>query len=117
MPTCSRWRVSAAQRLRFSVRAADTVARLGGDEFAAILAEVGSSAEVEEVAARVVAELACPFELKVGTVHISCSIGIALFPEHGTDVEALQRNADAALYEVKASSRNAYRIGAKGAAA
>ena len=102
--------VETGRRLRFSVRAADTVARLGGDEFAAILTDVGSRAEVEEVAARIVADLARPFELKAGSAHISCSMGIALFPEHGMDVEVLQRNADTALYEVKESSRNAYRI-------
>jgi len=106
--------VETARRLRVCVRAADTVARVGGDEFAAILTEVPSREEVEEVAARIVAELARPFELKVGTVRISCSIGIALFPEHGSDVEALQHYADAALYEVKAASRNAYRIAGNG---
>jgi diguanylate cyclase (GGDEF)-like protein/PAS domain S-box-containing protein len=106
--------VETATRLRLCVRAADTVARVGGDEFAAILTEVGSREEVEEVAARIVAELARPFELKVGTAHISCSIGIALFPEHGRDVEALQHHADAALYEVKGASRNAYRIAGNG---
>ncbi|OHC64935.1 MAG: diguanylate cyclase [Rhodocyclales bacterium RIFCSPLOWO2_02_FULL_63_24] len=102
--------VETAQRLRASVRAADSVARLGGDEFAAILTEVGSRTEVEEVAARIVAELARPFELAAGTARISCSIGIALFPEHGVDMETLQHNADAALYEVKGADRNAYRI-------
>lgn len=102
--------VETARRLRLSVRAADTVARLGGDEFAAILTEVGSRTEVEEIAARIVADLARPFELQAGTAHISCSIGIALFPEHGTDAETLQRNADAALYDVKDSTRNAFRI-------
>ena len=106
--------VETARRLRLCVRAADTVARVGGDEFAAILTEVGSRAEVEEIAARIVADLARPFELKVGTAHITCSIGIALFPEHGSDIEALQHNADAALYEVKGASRNAYRIAGNG---
>ena len=108
--------VETAQRLRLCVRAADTVARLGGDEFAAILTDAGSRAEVEEVAARIVAELARPFALQAATVHISCSLGIALFPEHGMDAETLQRNADVALYGVKASSRNAWRICADGAA-
>lgn len=108
--------VETAGRLRRTVRAADTIARLGGDEFAAILTEAGSRPEIEEVAARVVADLARPFELNAGTAHISCSIGIAVFPEHGMDVEVLQHNADAALYEVKNSSRNAYRIGVKDAA-
>jgi diguanylate cyclase (GGDEF)-like protein/PAS domain S-box-containing protein len=108
--------VETAQRLRLCVRAADTVARLGGDEFAAILTDAGSRAEVEEVAARIVAELARPFELLAGTARISCSIGVALFPDHGADAETLQRNADVALYGVKASSRNAYRICADAAA-
>ncbi len=102
--------VETARRLRLGVRAADTIARLGGDEFAAILTEAGSRAEVEEVAARIVADLARPFELQAGSVSISCSIGIALFPIHGADAEALQHNADAALYAVKESTRNAFRI-------
>jgi len=106
--------VETARRLRICVRAADTVARVGGDEFAAILTEIRSREEVEEVAARIVAELARPFELTVGTAHITCSMGIALFPEHGTDVEALQHYADVALYEVKGAGRNAYRIVGKG---
>ena len=108
--------IDTSKRLRLCVRAADTVARLGGDEFAAILTDAGSRGEVEEVAARIVAELGRPFELRAGIAHISCSIGIALFPEHGGDIETLQRNADAALYAVKASSRNAYRICGDGAA-
>jgi diguanylate cyclase (GGDEF)-like protein/PAS domain S-box-containing protein len=108
--------VETAHRLRLSVRAADTIARLGGDEFAAILTEVGSRAEVEEVAARIVADLARPFELKAGVANISCSIGVAMFPEHGRDVEGLQHNADAALYEVKQTTRNAYRICENGGA-
>jgi diguanylate cyclase (GGDEF)-like protein/PAS domain S-box-containing protein len=107
--------IETAQRLRLCVRAADTVARLGGDEFAAILTDAGSRAEVEEVAARIVAELARPFELSAGTAKISCSIGVSLFPEHGTDAEALQHSADVALYGVKESSRNAWRIFADGA--
>lgn len=102
--------VETARRLRTSMRAADTIARLGGDEFAAILIDVGSRREVEEVAARIVADLARPFALEAGTVSISCSIGIALFPEHGADAEALQHSADAVLYAVKESSRNAFRI-------
>lgn len=109
--------VAAGQRLRLRLRAADTLARLGGDEFAAILAEAGTRAEIEEIAARIVADLARPFELKAGTAHISCSIGVALFPEHGRDVDTLQRNADAALYEVKDAGRNSYRIFANAAAA
>lgn len=102
--------VETARRLHLGVRAADTVARLGGDEFAAILTELGSRREVEEVAERIVADVARPFILQAGTARISCSMGIALFPEHGRDSDSLQRSADAALYAVKESTRNGFRI-------
>ncbi len=108
--------VETARRLRGCMRAADTVARLGGDEFAAILIDVGSRYEVEEVAARIVADIARPFDLEAGSVSISCSMGIALFPEHGADAEALQHSADAELYAVKESTRNAFRICAESGA-
>jgi diguanylate cyclase (GGDEF)-like protein/PAS domain S-box-containing protein len=107
--------VEAARRMRLGVRAADTVARLGGDEFAAILTEVGSRREVEEVAERIVSDIARPFVLQAGSAQISCSMGIALFPEHGRDSDALQRSADAALYAVKESTRNGFRIAPNGA--
>ena len=107
--------VETARRLQLGVRAADTVARLGGDEFAAILSEVDSRREVEEVAERIVADMARPFVLQAGTARVSCSIGIALFPEHGRDSDALQRSADKALYAVKESTRNGYRMAPDGA--
>jgi len=102
--------IETALRLVQSVRAVDTVARLGGDEFAAILTEAGSRSEVEEIAARIVGELARPFALTAGQVTISCSMGVAIYPQHGKDVEALQHQADSALYQVKESSRNGFRI-------
>ncbi len=107
--------VETARRLQLGVRAADTVASLGGDEFAAILTEVGSRREVEEVAERIVADMARPFVLQAGTAHVSCSIGIAMFPEHGEDSDALQHSADKALYAVKDSTRNGYRMAPDGA--
>jgi diguanylate cyclase (GGDEF)-like protein len=93
------------------VRAADTVARLGGDEFAAILSEVGSRREVEEVAERIVADLARPFILQAGTASISCSIGIALFPEHGRDSDspAAQRRCRALRRQGQHAQRLSHR--------
>lgn len=103
--------VETARRLRLCVRAVDTVARLGGDEFAAILTEIGSRKEVEDIAGRMVAELARPFRLPAGDADISCSMGIAIYPEHGETVDILIQRADEALYAVKQSGRNAFRIG------
>ena len=102
--------VETAGRLRSCVREADSLARLGGDEFAAILTEITSVGQVREVAARMVEELARPFELGVGVGNISASIGIAMFPKHGTDSDGLLLHADAALYRVKEGGRNGYQV-------
>ncbi|MDE2440609.1 MAG: diguanylate cyclase, partial [Betaproteobacteria bacterium] len=102
--------VETGRRLLQAVRESDTVARLGGDEFAVILPKVGGRQEVEEVAKRVVAALARPFDLSCGAVSISGSVGVAIYPEHGGDLESIRACADAALYVVKEGGRNGYRI-------
>ena len=103
--------IETARRLVQAVRDSDTVARLGGDEFAVILPMIGGRAEVEEVARRVVAALAQPFALSGGEARISASVGVAIYPEHGADLEHIRANADAALYAVKAAGRNERRSG------
>ncbi len=107
--------IETAHRLLLAVRQSDTVARLGGDEFAVILPKIGSQTEVEEVAQRVVAALACPFRLAAGEACVSASVGIAVYPQHGDDLESLRASADAALYAVKHGGRNAYRFAPHGA--
>jgi diguanylate cyclase (GGDEF)-like protein/PAS domain S-box-containing protein len=102
--------IEASHRLTAAVRESDTVARLGGDEFAVVLAELNGALEAEEVAQRIVEAMRRPFELNEGTGRVTASIGVALFPEHGSDAEALQKHADLALYAVKESGRNAYRV-------
>lgn len=102
--------VETARRLRLLVRESDTVARLGGDEFAVILPKISGAAEAEDVARRIVGSLAQAFLLDAGEACISASVGIAIYPVHGEDMDVLKRNADAALYAVKAHGRNAYRL-------
>ena len=102
--------IEAAHRLTGAVRDSDTVARLGGDEFAVILTKVCGPLEVEEIAQRIVAAMAAPFALTTGEVTISASVGAAIYPQHGCDVEQLKSSADAALYAVKEAGRNGYRI-------
>lgn len=102
--------VETGQRLTLSVRDSDTVARLGGDEFAVILPNVGGRPEVEEIARRIVASLARPFELSCGTARVSVSVGVAIYPEHGNDLDSIRASADAALYAVKQGGRNGYRF-------
>ena len=102
--------VEASRRLSKVVRDADTVARLGGDEFAILLPEIHELAQVEEIATRALAALSAPFKLKLGVGNVSCSLGIALFPEHGSETDVLQNHADRALYAAKNSGRNCFRV-------
>ena len=88
-----------------SMRASDVVARLGGDEFVALLPEAtreGAAAVAEKLRA----SLAQPYGFGRRTARLSASIGIAFYPEHGRDVETLQRSADAALYTAKRAGKN-----------
>ena len=100
-----------ALRLNGCVRSgegeADVVARLGGDEFALLLTEVAHPQQAQSVAERVLAVMRKPFMVGGRENFISASVGIARYPEDGTDVESLLRNADAAMYSVKAQGRNA----------
>lgn len=89
-----------AERLRGSLRASDTVARLGGDEFAVLLAGSGR-AEAILAADKMCAALEAPFIVEGQALHVGASIGIALFPRHGTDAATLLRRADVAMYVAK----------------
>ncbi|MET0856229.1 MAG: EAL domain-containing protein [Telluria sp.] len=98
----------SAQRISACVRRTDTVARLGGDEFTVILTEVNDVKHVEVLATEIVDELARPFHILHDILHISCSIGITLFPRDASTPEALVRNADQAMYVAKTSGRNRF---------
>lgn len=94
-----------AERLRQSVRASDTVARIGGDEFVVLLPVIDSNHDAAVVADKIIRALEIPFEIQKHTINISCSIGIAVYPEHGADQKILQINADMAMYHAKESGR------------
>ena len=88
-------------RLRAGLRVADTVARLGGDEFALLLPHIADGAEALELGERIRTVLRRPFTLQGVTLELDASIGIALFPEHGDDVDTLLQRADVAMYLAK----------------
>lgn len=101
-----------ARRLEHSVREEDTVARLGGDEFSLALWNVTDEAVASAVAAKVIEALGRPYTLAGQEVTVTASAGIALYPLHGADAEALMKGADKALYEAKHSGKNACRLAA-----
>ncbi|MBN3754833.1 cyclic di-GMP phosphodiesterase [Paraburkholderia sp. Tr-20389] len=88
---------------------ADTLARLGGDEFI-VLSPVATVASMEAMAQRILERLRTPFSLGLVEVYTGCSIGIAMFPEHGDSLEALIRAADTAMYVAKDDGKRTYRV-------
>lgn len=98
-----------ARRLERCIRKGDMVARVGGDEFVVLLRDI-TSYDVSEVAEKITQSLSEPFTIAVNTLCITTSIGVATYPQDGTDADALIHNADSAMYETKRSGKNGYRI-------
>ena len=96
---------AVAERLAYNLRLSDSLSRLGGDEFVCLLEDVVDGREAMRVADKMLALLAATFDVAGHEVHLSASIGICLFPEDGTDREALVRNADTAMFRAKADGR------------
>jgi diguanylate cyclase (GGDEF)-like protein/PAS domain S-box-containing protein len=98
-----------AERLRRVVRAQDTVSRLGGDEFVLLLPQT-DAAGAAEVAAKILAAAQVPFQVEAHELTVTPSIGIALAPRDGDDLDALSRAADTAMYRAKSEGRNTWRF-------
>ena len=90
-----------AERLAASVREGDTVARVGGDEFVVMLVELHQLADAALVAEKIIAAVSEACQIEGSELHITPSIGMAIFPGDGADPDALLRNADIAMYHAK----------------
>jgi diguanylate cyclase (GGDEF)-like protein/PAS domain S-box-containing protein len=99
-----------ADRLRGCLQPTDVVARLGGDEFAIIQTAIERPADTTDLVARIYQAIREPFECLGHLLTADASIGIALAPQDGTDLDQLLRNADLAMYEAKAEGRRTYRF-------
>jgi len=86
------------------------VSRFGGDEFTILLNGISVDQDAGRVARRILEVMRSPFVLDKQEVTVTASIGIAIYPEDGLDVDTLLRNADTAMYSAKNESRNAYRF-------
>ncbi len=96
----------AGARLSRRIRDGDTVARFGGDEYTVILSQLGRAGDAALVARKLLAELSAPMQLGGMAVQVTGSIGIAIWPRDGDDLEALVRCADMAMYRAKAVGPN-----------
>jgi len=99
-----------ARRLLHIASSEDTVARLGGDEFAILLRSCQTVEAAQLVGKLVCASFEMPFIVLDHDLHVTCKVGISLFPDHATEATALVRNADAALAEIKRKGRNSWRL-------
>ncbi|KXW56442.1 cyclic di-GMP phosphodiesterase Gmr [Ferrovum sp. PN-J185] len=101
--------IETTRRIKALIRDSDTFARLGGDEFTIILPGNDSLININRVIEDILNEISKPFDLKDGHVgYISCSIGVTLFPNDAKTVDDLLKNADQAMYAVKATGRNGF---------
>ena len=99
-----------ARRLRLCVRGSDVVARLGGDEFAIVQTDVGAQADITDLVSRIYAAIREPYECLGHRLLTDASIGIAMAPRDGTDLDELLKNADLAMYGAKAEGRRTFRF-------
>lgn len=105
--------IEVAKRLTGCLRTKDLIARQGGDEFTLFLQDVFSPQNATLVAERLLETLNQPFSIDGHDLKITPSIGIALYPTHGTNVTKLMKNADRAMYQAKTTGKNKYVIYSK----
>jgi diguanylate cyclase (GGDEF)-like protein/PAS domain S-box-containing protein len=99
-----------ASRMSFMLRATDTLGRLGGDEFLFLAPELDDLDKLSVIAAKFIEILAQPIVVSSHMLHVTPSIGVCCYPDHGNDRETLMRNADTAMYFAKASGRNNFKF-------
>ena len=99
-----------AKRLTLGLRSQDTVARQGGDEFIVLLHTIAKAQDAGSTTKKLLDALLMPYHLQGEELYISASVGIAIFPDDGKDVNALLKNSDTAMYHAKAAGRNNYQF-------
>lgn len=99
-----------AQRIQNCLRESDTAARIGGDEFVVLLPVIELVQDSKKTGEKILHALNQPFELAGHTLNISSSIGVAVYPDHGTSEKLLVKSADIAMYHAKKNGRNNVKI-------
>ncbi|HUW98783.1 MAG TPA: EAL domain-containing protein [Acidiferrobacter sp.] len=97
-----------ARRLMDILRAEDTVGRQGGDEFIVLAASLVAPVDAALIAEKILHTLATPYVIDEHSLYLGASVGVALYPEDGRDVDTLLKHSDLAMYQAKAAGRNTY---------
>jgi diguanylate cyclase (GGDEF) domain len=103
---------TVAERLGTCVRESDFVGRIGGDEFLVVLSHVRLPKDARVVARKIIAKINEPIRCGVSEYHVGASVGIAIYPDNGSDGSALIRSADEAMYMVKSKGKNNFAFAA-----
>ncbi len=101
---------AVAERLKVCMREEDTICRIGGDAFALILPDLNSPQGAIQMARTLLQTLAAPFVLMSNELFVTCSIGISFFPDDGSDLFTLLKNAETAMYRTKERGRNNFQL-------
>ena len=102
--------IEVAKRIKGCLRDTDTVCRQGGDEFLVLLPDLGEADACIAVLAKLAEKLAMPFDIEGVELSTTVSVGIAVYPDDGSDLETLLKKADTAMYRAKEAGRNTYRF-------
>lgn len=105
---------TAAERLSAAVRKSDTIARFGGDEFVLLLSELKDKEDASRVAQKIVESFRKSFPIDMHQIFVTASLGIAFYPDDGSDEASLVKNADIAMYQAKQAGRDRYQVFKKG---
>lgn len=100
----------SAKRLMKCISPEDVIARIGGDEFAIILNSIKDQENVVIVAQKIIDEFASVFKIGMNSIHLTASIGIACYPQHGTTLNLLKQSADFAISQAKKFGRNNFQF-------
>jgi len=101
--------ITLSARIKLALREEDTVSRLGGDEFIFLLPGANATGAAQ-VAQKMLDHISEPYQIGLHELSITASIGIAIYPDDGNDMEMLSKNADVAMYRAKNEGRNGYRF-------
>jgi len=101
---------AVSARLKGLMRSDDLLVRWGGDEFTVIVRNVDSNDAIAQIAESMIQTMTLPFNCGGHELHITTSVGASVYPDHGSDVEALVHNADMAMYRAKAGGRNSFQF-------
>jgi diguanylate cyclase (GGDEF)-like protein/PAS domain S-box-containing protein len=101
---------AVSNRLLQNIRKSDTLSRFGGDEFTLLLPKVEDKNAAAQVAEKILNAMKLPFSLGGRDIHVGASIGIAMYPESATTMDALIKNSDIAMYRVKRTDKDGYQF-------